>query len=190
MIFRTSVSEDKHFALQSSSTHNDDSTLLEDQQRNLESQPSLTGKYVNKTARSWVEARVDWRLQWFGATLIYLVVVVVAYFASYRHQYNSIIITTLKQNPAIMQGPRLPQILLVAEYSPFPPANFTISHLGVASDLYSAQNGNLSLCNVSANQGPSDALPAILVPLNSCTLNCTLADILLNASFLMVFFLV
>ena len=179
MIFRTSASEEKHNSVQSHSTHNDDITLLEDQERHLEAVPSLTGKYVNKTARTWVEARVDWRLQWFGAIVIYLVVVLAAYFASYRHQYNSIILTTLNQNAAIPSGAqgstiRLPQILLLTQPGPSPQANFTPSGLGVTQSLYSAQNGDISWCDmlpIEPQQVPAGPC-AYLVPLQTCILNC------------------
>ena len=182
MIFRTSLSEEKHFALQSqsTSTHNDDITLLENQQRHIEAQPSLTGKYVNKTARSWVEARLDWRLQWFGATLIYILVVLVAYFTSYRNQYNSVIITTLKQNPALLTGVQtpvthLPQILLLAECSsPSAEVNFTLLRFGITHSPYS-QNDDIVPCDASSDQpqqihvGP---FTAYLIPLKGCALNC------------------
>jgi hypothetical protein len=180
MIFRTSASEEKHNSVQSQSTHNDDITFLEDQERHLQALPSLTGKYVNKTARSWVEARVDWRLQWFAATVIYILVVLAAYFASYRHQYNSIIITTLKQNPAIPGGGgpdsaiRLPQVLLLAQPSSMLQANFTPSRLGVTQSLYSAQIGNVSWCDMPSiePQEVPAGLCAYLLPLKSCILNC------------------
>lgn len=189
MIFRTSVSDEKHGVnllrhsqLSASDTsHNDDITLLEDQEQHLEAQPSLTGKYVNKTARSWVEARVDWRVQYFGALMVYIVVVLIAYFTSYRDKYNSIIVTTSNaalEFPGGVQGPSaitLPQILLLAETSPFPQQTFQTARIGITRNLNTATAGNVTWCNFTSG-GPQalsvGPYSSYLVGFKNCTLSC------------------
>lgn len=189
MIFRSSLSEEKHAASVSrssrsdSNSHNDDITLLEDQESHLAARPSLSGKYVNTTARRWVEARLDWRLQWGGALLIYIVVILLAYFLSYRDQYNSIVLTTLSQSlvvpGGVSSGPEanFPQILLLAAAGiPTKQSNFSVTHLGVTSNLFSALNGNVSWCTSAGDTPPPTQsigpYNATMLPLDTCTLPC------------------
>lgn len=173
MIFRNSLSEEKQGVLSrlsvvttsssststgSSPSHNDDVTLLDD----LESStPSFTGKYVNKSARKWVEAGLDWRIQWGCATGIYVLVVLLAYFFSYRDQYNSVIITTLREDLSLLDsgatGKLYPQVVLLADANfPSPRSQFSPARLGVTLNMSSAQEGDVSWCY------PTTALPPLV----------------------------
>lgn len=187
MIFRTSVSDEKHAAMRQSqrpeSTHADDITLLEDQEQHLEAQPSLTGKYVNQTARSWVEARVDWKLQWFGGLVIYVIVVLAAYFSSYRAQYNTIILTTSSKDLEFPGGIQnnsaipLPHVLLLAETTTFtfPQQAFIAPSAGITQNPNTAAAGYVSWCNLTSYPQPLyvGPYPSSFLKFEGCSLNCT-----------------
>lgn len=185
MIFpRTSVSEEKHNIFRQSvqsgseNSHTDDVTLLEDQEQHLEAQPYLSGKYVNKAARSWVEARVDWRLQWFGALVVYILVLLAACFSSYRHQYSSVLVTTSTEGMPSTGGDgsvELPQIVLIAQATTAGCQRVTPLFIGVTSTPNSTSTSNAKSCTWTSeilSSVPSSSNDSYLFGLESCFTNC------------------